>query len=115
MAPRVASTTMSSMDWSACRPNVPWCHPVMAADVLFSRELLQTRGRPNHRLFYSKVTRAEALDPRTVRFEFGGQSDRELPLILGLMPILPKHATDPGNFEETSMTSPVGSGPYRIT
>ena len=89
--------------------------PVTAEDVLFSRELLQTRGRPNHRLFYSKVTRAEALDPQTVRFDFGGQADRELPLILGLMPILPKHATDPDTFEETSMTPPVGSGPYRIT
>lgn len=89
--------------------------PVTAEDVLFSRELLLAHGRPNHRMFYAKVTRAEALDARTVRFDFGGQSDRELPLILGLMPILPKHATNAATFEETSLTAPTGSGPYRVT
>lgn len=89
--------------------------PVTADDVLFSRDLLQAHGRPNHRLFYAKVAHAEALDARTVRFDFGGQADRELPLILGLMPVLPKHAIDPETFEETSMTAPVGSGPYRVT
>ncbi len=46
---------------------------------------------------------------------FGGADDRELPLILGLMPILPRHAVDVATFEETSMTAPVGSGPYRVT
>ena len=68
--------------------------PVTAEDVLFSWALLRDHGRPNHREYYSKVAKAEALDPLTVRFDFGGVPDRELPLILGLMPILPKHATD---------------------
>jgi len=75
--------------------------PVRADDVLFSWALLRDHGRPNHRLFYSKVARAEAPDPLTVRFDFGGVPDRELPLILGLMPILPRHATDAATFEET--------------
>ena len=44
-----------------------------------------------------------------------GANDRELPLILGLMPVLPRHAVDPATFEETSMTGPIGSGPYRVT
>lgn len=88
--------------------------PVTAEDVLFSRELLRTRGRPNHRLYYSKIVKAEALDARTVRFDLTGANDRELPLILGLMPVLPKHAIDPATFEDTSMTPPIGSGPYRI-
>ncbi len=88
--------------------------PVLADDVLFSFSLLRDHGRPNHRQFYSKVVKAEALDPRTVRFDFGG-GDRELPLILGLMPILPRHATDVAHFEETTMTSPTGSGPYQVT
>ncbi len=78
--------------------------PVTAEDVLFSRELLRTKGRPNHRLYYAKIAKAEALDARTVRFDLTGANDRELPLILGLMPILPKHATDEASFEETSMT-----------
>ena len=50
-----------------------------------------------------------------MRFDFGGADDRELPLILGLMPVLPKHAVDVATFEETSMTAPIGSGPYRVT
>jgi peptide/nickel transport system substrate-binding protein len=89
--------------------------PLLADDVLFSWELLRDHGRPNHRQYYSKVAKAEALDPLTVRFDFGGASDRELPLILGLMPIVPRHATDPATFEETSMTPPMGTGPYRVT
>jgi peptide/nickel transport system substrate-binding protein len=89
--------------------------PVTAEDVLFSWELLRDKGRPNHRQYYSKVAKAEAVDPLTVRFDFGGANDRELPLILGLMPVLPRHAVDPATFEDTTMTGPIGSGPYRVT
>ncbi|WP_371126170.1 extracellular solute-binding protein [Bradyrhizobium sp.] len=89
--------------------------PVLAEDVLFSWALLRDKGRPNHRQYYAKVARAEATDTRTVRFDLAGANDRELPLILGLMPVLPRHAVDVATFEETSMTAPVGSGPYRIT
>jgi peptide/nickel transport system substrate-binding protein len=89
--------------------------PVVADDVLFSWELLRDKGRPNHRQYYSKVAKAEATDPLTVRFDFGGVKDRELPLILGLMPVLPRHAVDAATFEETSMAAPVGSGLYRVT
>jgi peptide/nickel transport system substrate-binding protein len=89
--------------------------PVRAEDVLFSWALLRDKGRPNHRQYYSKVAKAWAPAPLTVRFDFGEAGDRELPLILGLMPVLPKHATDVATFEETSMTAPVGSGPYRVS
>jgi peptide/nickel transport system substrate-binding protein len=89
--------------------------PVLAEDVLFSWALLRDKGRPNHRQYYSKVAKAEAPDPHTVRFDLGGANDRELPLILGLMPVLPKHAIDVATFEETSMSPPVGSGPYRVS
>src|ERR1700678_1494465 len=89
--------------------------PVTADDVLFSWALLRDKGRPNYRQYYSKVAKAEALDPLTVRFDFGGAADRELPLILGLMRILPRHAVDAGTFEETSMAAPTGSGPYRVS
>ena len=74
--------------------------PVTAADVIFSWQLLRDHGRPNLRTYYKKVVRAEAVDQRTVRFDLVGASDRELPLILGLMPILPRHAVDPLGFEE---------------
>jgi peptide/nickel transport system substrate-binding protein len=89
--------------------------PVTAEDVLFSWALLRDHGRPNHRQYYAKVVKAEAPDPLTVRFDLTGVNDRELPLILGLMPVLPKHVVDVATFEETTMTGPVGSGPYRVS
>jgi peptide/nickel transport system substrate-binding protein len=89
--------------------------PVTADDVLFSWALLRDHGRPNHRQYYSKVTKAEAPDPLTVRFDLAGANDRELPLILGLMPVLPRHTTDVATFEETSFKPLIGSGPYRVT
>src|SRR5580693_6798952 len=89
--------------------------PVLADDVLFSWALLRDHGRPNHRQYYAKVAKANAPDPLTVRFDLTGANDRELPLILGLMPVLPRHATDVATFEETSMAPLIGSGPYRVT
>ncbi|HEY9211368.1 MAG TPA: extracellular solute-binding protein, partial [Ancylobacter sp.] len=86
--------------------------PVMASDVLFSFNLLRTKGRPNHRSYYSKVSKAEITGARGIRFNFG-VIDRELPLILALMPVLAEHAVDPATFEQTSFTPPLGSGPYK--
>jgi peptide/nickel transport system substrate-binding protein len=89
--------------------------PITADDVIFSFELLKTKGRPNHRTYFAKVTSAEKITERRVRFTFQDASDRELPLILGLMPVLAKHATNPETFEQTTMTPLVGSGPYMIS
>jgi peptide/nickel transport system substrate-binding protein len=88
--------------------------PVTPQDVLFSWRLLRDKGRPNHRLYYSKVVKAEIVGQNAVRFDLGGSHDRELPLILGLMSVLPKHATNPDTFEETSFKPMIGSGPYVI-
>ncbi len=89
--------------------------PVTAEDVIFSWQLLKDRGMPNHRTYYGKVAKAEIMDPRTVRFDLSGATDRELPLILGLMPVLPKHAVNPETFEAGGLTPLIGSGPYVIT
>jgi peptide/nickel transport system substrate-binding protein len=88
--------------------------PVTAADVLFSFEVLRDKGRPNYRTYYKKVAKAEVLSDHEIRFVFAGTEDRELPLILGLMPILPRHAMNADKFEETTLTPLIGSGPYRI-
>src|SRR4051794_13831190 len=88
--------------------------PVTVQDVIFSWELLRDKGRPNLRSYYSKVVKAEAVGERGVRFDLAGSNDRELPLILALMPVLAKHAIDPEKFEETSFEAPLGSGPYVI-
>jgi peptide/nickel transport system substrate-binding protein len=89
--------------------------PVTAADVIFSWELLRDRARPNYRTYYIKVVKAEATGERSVRFDLTGADDRELPLILGLMPVLPKHAVNPDTFEDTTFEPPLGSGPYTVT
>ncbi len=88
--------------------------PVTADDVLFTWELLKEKGRPNHRTYYSKVAKAERLSDHAVRFTFDATGDREIPLILGLMPVLPRHAIDAETFEATTLKPPVGSGPYRV-
>jgi peptide/nickel transport system substrate-binding protein len=88
--------------------------PVTAEDVVFSWRLLRDHGLPNFRTYYVKVASATATDGRTVRFDFADAADRELPLILGLMPILPRQAIDPEHFEETTLLAPLGSGPYAV-
>jgi peptide/nickel transport system substrate-binding protein len=89
--------------------------PVTPADVIFSWELLRDKGRPNFRTYYIKVTKAEATDARTVRFDLSGADDRELPLIIGLMPVLAKHAINADAFEDTSFDPLLGSGPYTVS
>ena len=89
--------------------------PVTPADVIFSWELLRDKGRPNFRTYYIKVTKAEATDARTVRFDLSGADDRELPLIIGLMPVLAKHAINADTFEDTSFDPLLGSGPYTVS
>ncbi|MCH9807732.1 MAG: extracellular solute-binding protein [Alphaproteobacteria bacterium] len=88
-------------------------HPVDADDILFSWKTLRDHGRPNHRAYYKKVTKAVRLSDSAVRFELE-PGDRELPLILGLMPVLPAHALTEQSFQQTTLTPPVGSGPYQI-
>lgn len=89
--------------------------PVTPDDVVFSWQLLRDHGRPNYRIYYKKVVKAVALDARTVRFDLAGADDRELPLILGLMPVLAKHAIDPAAFEQTTFKPLLGSGPYTVS
>ncbi|HEU4359013.1 MAG TPA: extracellular solute-binding protein [Xanthobacteraceae bacterium] len=89
--------------------------PVTPQDVIFSWQLLRDKGRPNHRTYYAKVAKAEAIGERAVRFDLSGSEDRELALILGLMPVLAKHAVDPERFEETSFQAPLGTGPYLVS
>ena len=88
--------------------------PVTPEDVIFSWQLLRDKGRPNYRTYYAKVANAEITGPHSVRFDLSGNADRELPLILGLMPVLPKHAIDPAHFEETTFTPLITTGPYVI-
>jgi peptide/nickel transport system substrate-binding protein len=88
--------------------------PVTAADVVFSVETLRDKGRPNFKNSYSKITKMETPDDRTIIFH-QDVGDRELPLIVGVMPIIPKHAWEGKAFDESSLDPMVGSGPYVIS
>jgi len=88
--------------------------PITVNDVIFSFEILRDRGRPNYKAYYSKVESVERTGDRGVRFNVGDTDDRELPLILGLMPILSMHTIDPETFDKSTLKPPVGSGPFTV-
>lgn len=88
--------------------------PITADDVIFSLKTLREKGRPNHRLFYKQVVRMERLGIRKVKLVFKDASNREMPLIMGLMPILSRKYYQKHEFEKTTLTPPLGSGPYRV-
>jgi peptide/nickel transport system substrate-binding protein len=89
--------------------------PITSADVRFSFELLRKRGRPQHRAAYGRVRAVETPDAHTIRFDLAGVGDRELPMVIALMPVLPAHAVDVERFDDATLAPPLGSGPYIIT
>ena len=88
--------------------------PITVEDVIFSLELLKTEGEPFYRHYYRDVGKGEKVGPRSVRFRFSGGENRELPLIVGQVPILPKHYWEGRDFQATTLDPPLGSGPYRV-
>jgi len=88
--------------------------PITPDDVLFSHAILKEKGWPYHRSHYGKVAKAEKIGERSVRFTFESAGDREVPLLLALMPILPRHRLDAETFERTTLEPPLGSGPYSV-
>ena len=89
-------------------------HPVTAEDVVFTFNILREKGSPFFKSYYAGIESVAALSPSTVRFEFGDSTNRELPLIVGEVPILPEHYWAGRDFEAPSLEPPLGSGPYLI-
>ncbi len=87
---------------------------ITAADVVFSFNLLKAKGLPSQRAAYALVKQVETPDDWTVRFDLSGANDRELPLILALMPVLSRSHTDAEHFEDQTLQIPVASGPYKV-
>lgn len=88
--------------------------PVTAHDVVYSFELLTEQGNPFYGSYYADVEAVTALDDRTVRFDFADVHSRELPLIVGQLPVLPKHYWEARDFTAPTLAAHPGSGPYRI-
>lgn len=88
--------------------------PVTADDVVWSFHTLLSEGSPFYRFYYGNVDQVQKTGPRTVKFTFKPGTNRELPLILGQLPVLPKHYWAGRAFDQTTLEPPLGSGPYRI-
>ncbi len=98
------------------RPQARWHDgkPITVEDVIWSLETLKTKGQPFFRFYYGGVAKAEQVGARRVKFSFSERGNRELPLIVGQLPILPKHYWKSRDFESTTLEPPLGSGPYRV-
>jgi microcin C transport system substrate-binding protein len=85
-----------------------------ADDVVFSLDALKEKGHPLYHQMLEDVVKAEAVDPRTVRYTFKGDLVRDLPLTVAGLPIFSKayYATQP--FDQTTLDPPLGSGPYVV-
>lgn len=97
-------------------PKARWWdgQPITADDVVYSFDLLKTKGAPFFRYYYQSVAKAEKTDPYRVLFSFLAGDNQELPLIVGQMPVLAKHWWETRDFEKPSLEPPLGSGPYRV-
>ena len=88
--------------------------PVTADDVIFTFNILLEKGDPMYRHYYADVAQVVAEDKLKVRFDFKHKDNRELPLILGQIQVLPKHWWASRDFSKSSLEPPLGSGPYQI-
>jgi microcin C transport system substrate-binding protein len=88
--------------------------PVTAEDVGWTFETLREKGRPFYRQYYADVASVKVEGPRRVVFHFKSNTNRELPLILGQMAVLPKHWWAGRDFDKPLTDPPLGSGPYRV-
>ncbi|MBB5020978.1 extracellular solute-binding protein [Desulfurispira natronophila] len=83
-------------------------------DVVFTFDILRSQGAPFYQAYYENIEKVEALDDKTVRFQFSESGNLELPLIVGQAPILPSHFWENHDFTRSSQLKPLGSGPYKI-
>ena len=87
---------------------------VTPEDVIWTFNTLMEKGHPFYKYYYSDVVEVIREGDLKVRFNFKNNKNLELPLIVGQLPVLPKHYWENRNFEETTLEIPLGSGPYKI-
>jgi len=104
--------------WAAfrLRPQARWHDgkPVTADDVVFSFDILKSKGHPQWAAYWQDVLKAEKIDERIVKFTFADGINNELPGIIGQLNVLPKHWWATRDFEKTSLEIPLGSAAYRV-
>ncbi len=88
--------------------------PVRVEDVIFSAQTLREHGRPNHRFYYHRIYSMKKIGARSIKFSFTPDSNWEMPLIIGLMPIISKKHFTRHRFGQSRFVRPLGSGPYVV-
>lgn len=88
--------------------------PITADDVVWSFHTLKEEGHPSYRIIYAPIEKAEKLGTYKVRFHFSDPTNRELPILAASMSVLPKHYYEQVPFNRTTLTPPLGSGPYKV-
>lgn len=88
--------------------------PITADDVIWIFETLRTKGLPMYRTYYKNISKVEKLNDKTIKFSFNTRTNRELPGILGQLPILSKKYYETHPFKQTSLKSGPSSGPYQV-
>jgi microcin C transport system substrate-binding protein len=88
--------------------------PITPEDVIWTFDTLKEHGNPRYRIYYADVLKAEKIGEHGVRFAFRSADNRELPSILGQLPVLPKKYWEGRDFEKTTLEPPLGSGPYEV-
>jgi len=89
--------------------------PITAEDVAWTYHTLLTQGRPSFRIQMADVKDVEVDGPHRVVFHFKTNTNRQLPLVVGGLPVLPEHWFKGRDFTRPLQDAPIGSGPYRIT
>ncbi len=89
--------------------------PVKVSDVLFTFNLLKEKGRPPYSSRMKAVEKLEQTGEFSFKLTFNERASRETPLLFGLMPVLPEHATDAEGFGQSTLKPPIASGPYIVS
>jgi microcin C transport system substrate-binding protein len=87
---------------------------ITADDVVFTFEKLIADGHPSYKMMFRDVKNVEKISKYHVRFNFKNNQNRDLPILVSSLPVLPKHYYKTVDFSKTTLTPPLGSGPYKI-
>ena len=88
--------------------------PITADDVEWTFQTILKKGHPSYKSYYSDIKSIEVIDSYTIKFNLKNKNNRELPIIIGQMKILPKHFWKDREFKSSGFAIPLGSGPYKI-
>lgn len=88
--------------------------PLTAEDVCDSFRLLSTQGHERIRITIRDVEACDVLGPQDVRYRFKGERTRDLPLTVAQLPIFSKAYYAKTDFSKSTLTPPLGSGPYVV-